>query len=450
MNRLQQPRLRRTSPWGAAIMRRTALFILPALLGLTSLSHAQSTKTDALGDPLPPGAISRLGPVRCRAGSTLVLAAYRPDGKTLVSVGQDFIVQVWDAATGKEISRFDVSGGSAAINAAGGRVVLGAFNQGAALSGDGKTLASASRDDFFRIWDVDTGKEKRQITENSRGGISRIALSHDGNMLAAANYPLAIVLYDTRSGSRIREIGGSQPNGITRFLPYRVEFAPDGKSVFLAGIELGGAPRTPILAIWDTSTGTELKRIDKIQNNNLGNFTYKAAVSADLKTVALPCPDEIVVYDMAGGKELRKIKYNAGYVTNVAFTPDGKTLLAVTGKADALAAWDVASGNLLRQIGTPPEAPAAGAAMAVATNIRNMAGIAVSPDGKTIALMDGPSIVLVDAATGKSKNPEFGHSSAIKEAQFTRDGKTVITRAADNTILRWDPDAGKVVGSVSV
>src|SRR5262249_15145183 len=226
------------------------------------------------------------------------------------------------------------------------------------------------------------GKEKRQISENSRGGISRIALSHDGNMLAAANYPLAIVLYDTRNGTRLREIGGSQPNGITRFLPYRVEFGPDGKSLFVAGIELGGAPRTPILAIWDTSTGTELKRIDKIQNNNLGNFTYKAAVSADLKTVALPCPDEIVVYDMAAGKELPKIKYNADYRTSVAFTPDGKTLLAVTGKSDALAAWDVASGNLLRQIGTPPEVPAAGAGAAVAVNIRSMTGLAMSPDGK--------------------------------------------------------------------
>lgn len=429
-------------------MRRTVLLILPALFGLTSPLHAQSPKTDALGDPLPSGALARLGTLRWRAGSSVVMAAYRPDGKTLVTVGQDFVVQVWDAATGREVQRFDVSGHHT-IGGATGRMVLSANNAGAALSGDGKTLACSSREGVVRIWDVDSGKEKRQISEVSRSGLNRTALSHDGNMLAFANYPMAVNLYDTRTGTRIREIGMNS-TGATRFLPYRVEFGPDAKTLFLAGIEIGGAPQTPLLAVWDTATGKELKRIDKVQNNNLRNVTYKSAVSADLKTAALPYPDEIVLYDMGAAKELRKIKYNADYRTNLAFTPDGKTLLAVTGKADALAAWDVATGDLLRQVGTPPPAAAAAGVAGVAVNIRTMAGLAVSPDGKTIALMDGPSIVPVDTVTGKPKNAEFGHSSAIEEAQFTRDGKAVLTRAADNSILRWDPDAGKVVSSVSI
>jgi WD40 repeat protein len=207
---------------------------------------------------------------------------------------------------------------------------------------------------------VDAGKERRQISDAMRGGSgwNRVALSHDGKTLALAGYPQPIRLFDTTTGALIRQIAadgtaapaGRAPN--SRFLPYRVELSSDAKTLFLAGIDIGGAAQTPVLAIWDAAAGKELKRIDKIQNNNGRNLTYKAAVTADLKTAALPCPDEILVYDMVAGKELRKIKYNADYRTNLAFTADGKTLMAVTGKADALTAWDVADGKLLRQVGT--------------------------------------------------------------------------------------------------
>jgi len=64
-----------------------------------------------------------------------------------------------------------------------------------------------------------------------------------------------------------------------------------GRQARLAGIEIGGVAQSPILSIWDATTGKELRRIDKIQNNNGRNLTYKAAVSADLRTAALPCPD---------------------------------------------------------------------------------------------------------------------------------------------------------------
>src|SRR5262245_3112499 len=132
-------------------MRNTLSLVLSALLGLTSILHAQSTKTDAVGDPLPPGALARLGTLRWRAGSTIIFVAYRTDGKSLVTVGQDFVVQIWDTATGKEIKKFDASGGTAAINALGGRVSPFAHSGAVALSGDGKTLVCGSRDGIVRI-----------------------------------------------------------------------------------------------------------------------------------------------------------------------------------------------------------------------------------------------------------------------------------------------------------
>src|SRR5262249_26771266 len=54
---------------------------------------------DRYGDPLPPGAVARLGTVRYRfspAGS-----AFLPDGKTVVSTGQGNTINLWDARTGR-------------------------------------------------------------------------------------------------------------------------------------------------------------------------------------------------------------------------------------------------------------------------------------------------------------------------------------------------------------
>src|SRR5712692_508486 len=93
-------------------MRRIVLIVLLVLIGPGSYLVGQMPKTDALGDALPPGALARLGTVRWRAGSPVILAAFSPDGRSLITLGQDFSVQVWDAATGKEIRSFDASGGA--------------------------------------------------------------------------------------------------------------------------------------------------------------------------------------------------------------------------------------------------------------------------------------------------------------------------------------------------
>jgi hypothetical protein len=44
-----------------------------------------AARTDLLGDPLPPGALARLGTRRFRQPATIVGVAYAPDGKTVVT-----------------------------------------------------------------------------------------------------------------------------------------------------------------------------------------------------------------------------------------------------------------------------------------------------------------------------------------------------------------------------
>ena len=93
-----------------------AWLLLTAGLALLFASLGQGQHFGQFGPPpddgrLPPGAVARLGPAegKARRGAgkreAIFAAEFTPDGKSLVTVGQDGTTRTWDAATGKEVGR---------------------------------------------------------------------------------------------------------------------------------------------------------------------------------------------------------------------------------------------------------------------------------------------------------------------------------------------------------
>src|SRR5262249_55160637 len=74
----------------------------------------------------------------------LLMAAFSPDGRRIVTASDDQTARIWDVASGKEIAI--LRGHEDSVNSA-------------AFSPDGRRIVTASNDQTARIWDAASGKE---------------------------------------------------------------------------------------------------------------------------------------------------------------------------------------------------------------------------------------------------------------------------------------------------
>jgi WD40 repeat protein len=147
-------------------------------------------RTDRYGDPLPRGALTRLGTIRFRQPFPWILA-FSPDGKTLAAGGNDCQIRFWDPEIGKEL-RPPLEGHTGFVNCL-------------TFSSDGKLLASGSEDNDLRLWDVNSGKQLCRF-QGHESVIECIALAPDGKTLASSCLGGTLRLWDTKTGKQVHSV----------------------------------------------------------------------------------------------------------------------------------------------------------------------------------------------------------------------------------------------------
>lgn len=364
-------------------------------------------RLDLYGDPLPAGAIARLGTLRFRHGGDVNTVGFLADGKTVVS-GSANGVRVWEAASGKELRTLP-----------GFRVVV---------SPDGKTLATLDvneRQVLGRIHLIDaaSGKSIRQF-DRSLATLT-LAFSPDGKTLAAGGHRTRnqnqVWLWEAATGNELP----SPPMGRRYDSVHRLVFSPDGKTLATSG------DRDDTVRFWDLAAGME--------QTPLGHNGQALAYSPDGKLLALEGWDRadekneksvVRLFDTENFKEVRQFASLRGGVGAIVFSRDGAAVAAGSRDGQVLL-WETATGKELRAL--------TGHRDAVTT-------LAHSPDGKLLVSGSKDKTICVwDLATGEPLQAPAGHQGQLSSVALSPDGKTAITAGWDQTVRLWDLAASQEV-----
>jgi WD40 repeat protein len=109
----------------------------------------------------------------------------------VLTVGDNKIGQLWELATGRELLR--LTGHAFRVN-------------GAAFSGDGLRLATASTDQTARIWDAKSGAELRSLRH--AGLVYSVAFSPDGRRIVTATQDKHARIWDSAAGTQLLQLDG--------------------------------------------------------------------------------------------------------------------------------------------------------------------------------------------------------------------------------------------------
>jgi RNA polymerase sigma factor (sigma-70 family) len=439
------------------------------LLAKVDQAKAPAPGRDLFNDPLPKGAMARLGTVEFRHGSastyTTVFAGaspprspwgfglasgqapliFTPDGKNLVSVG------------GGWIRRWNIATGQATANT--GEGWLGAFDAITLASADGK-LACIYRDAVLRegegrvlnesmigpgyvkknlTWegteyDLETGKIGRKFRldfprDNAGQRIHGNWISADGKTCAALSADNEITVWSTVAGSTLYQLRPLQND--TLFTTMAV--TKDEKTLIV-----GDDGNT--LHLHDLASGKKLRSFGFADRRGVANM----AVSPNGQWLLTIGSDGAFVrlWDIEKGTEERRLDFpEAGKIETLLFTPDNRTVVAGIRRAEngikplAIRTWNALSGN-------PGRAWTADPALGL--------GIAVNPDGKMLATMNGAGVIRFwDMETGHEQRAVDASPCGLASVSFQADGMTLLTIGEDYAVRHWDAANGRLLGNPS-
>lgn len=385
------------------------------LLAATALEAAP--KTDPYGDPLPDGAVSRIGTMRLLHDDSLGWADFSADGKRLVTGGMygERRLHVWDPRTGKRVAllptKEENETWAVAASADGKRAA-------AVLSTPGKQAYRM----WLTVWDVESGKKVAEVpTQERSGGWERIAFAPDGK--SAAVRVAKIYFVDLEAG----RVTGTLDDPDDRL--HELRYVADGKFLFVSGERS--------FALWDVKSRSKLTWEDTDALGDTASLNRRA-LSADGRTLVLAGPDEVrsarlTLPTKEGGRvrveSVKKFKTTGAPKWQLAVAADGSRF-AVADTLGVVHRFEFKSREPMGKL-----------------SFRHRAvGLHCSADS-ALAAERGDSdysrrIHVWDLDGGKEITAAQNLRHADGPASWSADGKEIIAGSD-----RWDPATGKHLGA---
>ena len=329
--------------------------------------------------------------------------AFSPDGKLLLTAGEDGTVRLWNPETGASMRVIHARGKPATS---------------VAFSPDGRQFVSASGgyisnsgENLARVWDVSSGAMLQELKGHT-GYITAAEFSHDGSLIVTAGSDATARVWETASGkAKVALIGDTQ--GLTNAI-----FARDDREIFTTSLD-GRAVK------WDVATGRPLYHYQHV------GAAYGLALSPDGKLIGT---SQLGFAEIENAKDLKVWCEIRGHeadhdVGGLAFSPDGKTV--ATAGTEGVA--------LITHLGSSPPGDSVCASIVLQGHNGSINRVAFTPDGQSvITASDDHTARIWEAATGRLTAQLLGHTGKVRDVSVSPDGKYAATASSDGTARLWE------------
>ncbi|HUS32592.1 MAG TPA: protein kinase [Kofleriaceae bacterium] len=319
---------------------------------------------------------------------SVVAAAVSADGRFMATGGYDALAKIWDLQTGQQIATFEHADVVTSVRFVGGT-----------------TLATASRDGTVRLWNTATIKIRHELDSV----IHAIAIAHDGTVAVATD--------DSRV--TLVRAGDTAPLAGHLGRVFAVAFAP-AKALLVSGGEDAES------IVWDTDKRVPVARLA------IPTPVRELAISGDEDTVVALAGDHVELWSIASKSRKLVLPSNAKRLDAVAINPRDGSFAAV-GASGALVQWS-ASGEKLVEISDAA---------------RPYSALAFSKNG-TILVAAGPGLADVWRVHDGKLSFELaldGATGIVRAAAVTDDSSMIVTAGDDGRAYVWDAERGKRLGS---
>ena len=153
------------------------------------------------------------------------------------------------------------------------------FVYSVAISPNGKTIVSGSKDRNIKVWDLQTGQMQRTL-EGHSSLVKSVAISPDGQTIVSGSLDSTIKMWDLHTGQMQRSLKGHS------WQVHSVAISPNGQTIVSGGLDIGGSKD---IKVWDLHTGQLIRTL----KGHLSLVT-SVAISPDGQTIVSDSRDKIL------------------------------------------------------------------------------------------------------------------------------------------------------------
>jgi len=342
-------------------------------------------------------------------------AAFSPDGKTIVSAGDDGSLLLWDVETGRQLREMEFRHDARAWPVT--------------FSPDGAMIVSGDDSGAIMFWDAASGKLLSGPEKYHGKWVNRIVFSPDGRTMVSASDDETLVFWNPATKKPDPEPLRTGKGGVNA-----VAFSPDGKRLVTA--HGGGA-----LVLWDPSDrrkeGVDLERIE-----SRGAFAVAFNPKRD-QMVSGHADGTVAFWSQDGDGKFRavaKMREHRDWIYSLAFSHDGEKLVSAS-KDGTIVVWDPGRYKPVEDRGNSSKA-------VLRAHKNEVRSVAFSPNGRSfVSASFDNSLILWDVDAPAFGHRVDAHPRALRSLAFRRDGETVVTGSADGTLKLWNAKTRKALAA---